>query len=155
MAFSATLLSSATARTGLRVIYAIANGAATYGPFVDERPAGENVADYINAAASAFAGRLSDAEIATNVADVLANGSLATPSLKFSTAADNFAALRVAYATATQLQAVMIGDFLNTLTNAQLAAAFGITAGQAATLRTNKLAPAAALATSIRASAGQ
>lgn len=34
----------------------------------------------------------------------------------------------------------------------QIATAFGITTGRAATLRTNKLDPAAALATSIRAS---
>jgi hypothetical protein len=94
-------------------------------------------------------------EIASNIADVAANGSLANPVLNYSTAAANFLVLRAVFGLATQLQAVMVGDFLNTLSNAQLASAFGITTGQAATLRTNKLAPAAALAASIRASAGQ
>lgn len=156
MAYSATLLSSGPARSGLRVIYSIFDGvSATYGPFVDERPLGEVVATYIAAVAAAFPTLLANAEIASNVSDVTTNGSLATPSLKFSVAADNFSALRVAYATATQIQAVMIGDFLNTLTNAQLAAAFNITTTQAQTLRTNKLQPAATLATSIRASIGQ
>lgn len=94
-------------------------------------------------------------EIAANVADVLVNGSLATPRLVYSTAAQNFAGLRVAYATATREDAIMIGDFLDTLTNGQLATAFSITVGAAATLRTNKLDPAAALAASIRSSVGQ
>lgn len=94
-------------------------------------------------------------EVAANVADVLANGSLASPQLVYSTAAQNVAGLRAAYATATREDAIMIGDFLDTLTNAQLATAFGITVGQAATLRTNRLDPAAALAASIRSMAGQ
>ena len=94
-------------------------------------------------------------EVARNVADVLANGSLATPSLVYSTAAQNFAGLRLAYASATRNDAIMIGDFLDTLTNGQIATAFGITTGQAATLRANKLDSAAALATSIRAAVGQ
>lgn len=98
---------------------------------------------------------LDKGEVQANISAVLAFGSLAAPTLVYSTAGTNFAALRVAYLSATQFQAVMIGDYLNTLTNGQLATAFGITTGQAGTLRTNKLAPAAALATSIRATVGQ
>lgn len=94
-------------------------------------------------------------EVAANVADVLANGSLATPRLVYSTAAQNFAGLRAVYASATRQDAIVIGDFLDTLTNSQLATAFSITVGAAATLRTNRLDPAAALAASIRAAAGQ
>jgi hypothetical protein len=113
----------------------------------------------LNAALAAYATQLgldiTAAEIASNVASVLALGSLASPVLVYSTAAANFAALRVAYQTATQFQAVMIGDFLNTLTSNQLQNAFGLTAGQVTTLQTNKLQPAATLASSIRATVGQ
>jgi hypothetical protein len=99
--------------------------------------------------------QIKQAEISANIAQVMAVGSLASPTLVYSTAAENFAALRTAYQTSTQVQAVMIGDFLNTLSNAQLQAAFGLTAGQVTTLRTNKLTPAASLAASIRATVGQ
>ena len=116
---------------------------------------GFDTAAHLTASAVQLIADLTAAEINDNVSQVLALGSLANPVLAFSVASDNFAALRTAYATATQLQAVMIGDFLNTLTNGQLATAFGITTGQASTLRTNKLAPAASLATSVRASVGQ
>ncbi len=93
-------------------------------------------------------------EIVRNIVDVTANGSLASPTLVYSTAAANFSALRAAYLNMVREDAIMVGDYLNTLTDNQNATAFGITTGQAATLRTNKLAPAAALATSIRATVG-
>lgn len=98
---------------------------------------------------------LTASEINDNINQVTTLGSLAAPNLVFSAAPANFAALRIFYAAATQIQAVMVGDFLNTLTNGQLQTAFGITAGQVTTLRTNKLTPAANIADSIRASAGQ
>ncbi len=111
------------------------------------------------AALSTYAAQLADdiqaREIAKNIADAATNGSLAHPTLVYSTAAQNFAALRAVYQFATQVQAIMIGDYLNTLTDVQLQNAFGLTSGQVTTLRTNKLAPAASLATSIRAAAGQ
>jgi hypothetical protein len=94
-------------------------------------------------------------EILRNIDDVTTNGSLATPSTEYSTPAQNFTGLKLAYAVATRVEAIMIGDFFNTLTNNQLQNAFGLTAGQVTTLRTNKLAPAASLATSIRAASGQ
>ncbi len=94
-------------------------------------------------------------EIGRNIVQVITLGSLAVPTFVHSTVAQNAATLRAFYQVSTQLQAVMIGDFLNTLTNAQIATAFSITTQQAATLRTNKLAPAAALAADIRAAAGQ
>lgn len=94
-------------------------------------------------------------EIAKNVATITVDGSLASPTLVYSTLAENRTVLREVYRNATRTEAIMIGDFLNTLTDNQLATVFGITTGQAATLRTNKLAPAASLATSIRAAVGQ
>lgn len=94
-------------------------------------------------------------EIAANVAAVTANGSLATVSLTYSTAAENRAAGRLAYQNATRTDAIMIGDFLSSLNDNQLQTIFGMTAGQVTTLRANKLTPAASLASSIRAAAGQ
>lgn len=113
----------------------------------------------LSAALSAYATQLgldiTAAEILRNINAVTSLGSLAAPTLVYSTAAANFAALRLVYQTATQFQAVMIGDFLNTLTSVQLQNAFGLTAGQVTTLQTNKLQPAASLAASIRATVGQ
>lgn len=94
-------------------------------------------------------------EIVRNVTQVMTLGSLAVYTFLHSTVAQNAAALRAAYLIATQLQAIMIGDALSILTNVQLQTAFGLTAGQVTTLRTNKLTPAAALAADIRASVGQ
>jgi len=100
-------------------------------------------------------GYLTRNEIRTNIESVSRYGSLVpSVTLDYSTATQNASALREAYKTMVQAEAVMVGDYLNTLTNAQIANAFGITTGQAATLRTNKLAPAAALAASLRAETG-
>lgn len=98
--------------------------------------------------------QLRGSEIAANVAAVMLDGSAASYTLAYSTAAQNFAALRAAYQGATRTQAIMVGDFLASLTNGQIQTAFGLTAGQVATLRTNKLTPAAAAAATIRAAAG-
>lgn len=117
--------------------------------------ASDNVTTMMNARiASINAGMVAD-EIQKNITDVLANGSLANPTSVYATPLQSFAGLRAAYATATQREAIMIGDFLSSLTDPQLQTAFGMTAGQVTTLRTNKLTPAANLATSIRAAAGQ
>lgn len=94
-------------------------------------------------------------EIANNVADVVMNGSFASPTFVYSTQGANLAALRLDYQTATQVEAIMVGDFLSSLTNGQLQSIFSMTAGQVTTLRANKLTPAATLADSIRAAAGQ
>ncbi len=114
--------------------------------------------DDTNAALAAYAialeSTLEQAEIASNIMDVATNGSLATPVLRFTTAAQNFAALRAVYQFATQVLAIMVGDFLSTLTNGQLQTAFNLTSGQVATLRTNKLTPAASTAATIRAASG-
>jgi hypothetical protein len=48
----------------------------------------------------------------------------------------------------------MIGDFLSTLTNAQLQTLFSMTSGQVTTLRSSKLTPAASAAATIRAATG-
>lgn len=93
-------------------------------------------------------------EVAANIASVLANGSLATVAVKYSTLAQNRTALRAAYLAATKQDAIMIGDFLSAQTTATLQALFGMTSAQVTTLRTNKLSPAASAASTIRASSG-
>jgi len=114
--------------------------------------------DDLNAALAAYAVILADniklAEIAANVAAVTANGLLATISMVYSTAAENRAAGRIAYQNATRTDAIMIGDFLSSLTDAQLQNIFNMPAGQVTTLRTNKLTPAATAAATIRAATG-
>lgn len=104
-------------------------------------------------AATLLAGEVAR-ETADNIADILNNGSLATVTLLYVTAAQLQTALRDAYRTATRLQAIMIADYLSTLTNAQLQTLFGLTAAQATTFRTNKLTPAATTASAIRAAVG-
>ena len=115
-------------------------------------------ADDLNVAMAAYAVILASninlAEIAGNVAAVTANGSLATISLLYSTAAENRAAGRLANQMATKTEAIMIGDFLSSLTDGQLQTVFSVTAGQVTTLRSNKLTPAATLAASIRSATG-
>lgn len=98
---------------------------------------------------------LQNQETDTNVAQVTTIGSLAAPTFNYSTVNQNLAALRAAYQTSTQTQAIMIGDYLSTLTDAQLQNIFGLTAGQVTTLRSNKLTPAATMAASIRSAVGQ
>lgn len=93
-------------------------------------------------------------EIETNVGSVTAIGSEATITLVYSTAGQNRTALRAAYLSATRVEAVMIGDFLNTLTDGQLQALFSMNLAQVLLLRTNKLGPAAATASSIRSTTG-
>lgn len=93
-------------------------------------------------------------EITNNINAVETLGSLATPVFNYSTVANNIAALRQVYLLSTQTQAIMIGDFLNSLTNAQLETAFNLTLQEVTTLRTNYLSPAATTAVSIRSAMG-
>ncbi len=107
------------------------------------------------AAQTLTADQLTTQEIAANLDSVITVGSEASISLNYSTGLQNIAGIRVVYQTASRIQAVMIGDFLNTLTDAQLRVAFSMTLAQAQALRANKLVPAAAIAASIRSAAGQ
>lgn len=116
--------------------------------------AGADAAAALTAYAARLPGDLRDNEIASNIEAVMALGSLAGVTLQHSTAAQNFTALRQAYQTMTKTEAIFAGDFLSSLSNAQLQNAFGLTAGQVTTLRSNKLTPAAAAAATIRNSVG-
>jgi hypothetical protein len=93
-------------------------------------------------------------EIAQNIAAVTSLGSLATVTFVYSTPAQNVTALRSAYRNATQVEAIMIGDFLSSLTDVQLENAFSLSLAQVTTLRANRLTPAANAAAAIRAAVG-
>lgn len=116
--------------------------------------AGFDAVARLAADASAMGPQLTASEVAANIAAVSTIGSLASPTFVYSTVPVNVAALRAAYQVATQVQAIMMGDFLASLTNGQLQTAFGLTAGQVTTLRTNFLTPAANAAATIRAAVG-
>lgn len=155
-----TIASSSTSNTtqadGRKSVtehFTLSNGATYVFSFTAE--AADDLAARLTADGTRLLAELVIDEIASNMGNIETDGSLAVVTLAFSTAAQNAAAIRAIYKSATRSQAAMIGDFLNTLTDAQNAAAFGITTTQAATLRTNTLVPAATLAANIRAAAGQ
>jgi hypothetical protein len=115
-------------------------------------PAGStpaSLAAQLTTDATALAANLASTEVANNLATVLALGSLAHPTENYSTSPQNVAAL--AAAAPTGLQAVMCGDYLNTLTSAALEAAFGWTLQQAQTNQTTYFQPYAAAAATVRA----
>jgi hypothetical protein len=97
---------------------------------------------------------IATAEAQADLDRIKADGSLATVTTVYATISDVRAALRAAYVTATRTEAIMIGDFLSTLTNAQLQTLFSMTSGQVTTLRSSKLTPAASAAATIRAATG-
>ncbi len=128
-----------------------------YGPFVELRGLADDISAFLTAHAAALLASLVAAEIADRLSLIVANGSLAVvPALRFATLADVQAALRAFYSTAVRDDAIMVGDYFNVTfpTDAQLRVVLGITLAQATALRANKLAPATALATSIRAATG-
>lgn len=122
-------------------------------PYLAE--AGLDVEAVKAARAAALSAQLDAEEAQANVAAIMRDGSLAQVTTANTTLAAIRTALRAAYAAATRTDAIMIGDFLSTLTNAQLQTLFGMTSGQVTTLRSNKLTPAASAAATIRAATGQ
>lgn len=114
----------------------------------------DNLSTNLAIHATNFGNDLANNEININVSQIELVGSLASPTFVYSTTAQNLAALRAAYKIATQTQAIMIGDFLSSLTNAQLQSIFSDTLAQINTLRTNFLTPAATNAAAIRAALG-
>lgn len=116
---------------------------------------GFNLATALAAHAVSLGAQLRASEIEGNLDSVVTLGADATVTFRHSNVAQNAAGLRERYRRAIRIEAVMMGEYLAGLTNGQLQAAFGLTAGQVTTLRTNKLTPAAAQATAIRAAAGE
>lgn len=151
-----TLLSSHPARTGVRVVFTETHDDGTvFGPFVEMRPSVDDITAFLATYAAALLQTLQAAEIADRLARIIQDGSLATvPALRFAVLADVRAGLRQAYQFATRSEAIMIGDYLNSLTDTQLRGLFSMTAAQVTNLRTDRLAPAASAATQIRAASG-
>lgn len=115
---------------------------------------GVDINAVLSARATQILNDLVRTEIAANLSRILADGSLANVTIVYATLADIRTALREAYQNATRLDAIMLGDFLSSLTNGQLQTLFSMSAGQVTSLRTNKLTPAATEAASIRQTTG-
>jgi len=115
----------------------------------------ESLPSALSAYAVQLASDLASAEASAWVERIKQDGSTVTVTLTHSTLAAVRSALRQAYQNATRTEAIMLADFLGTLTDGQLQTLFSMTAGQVTSLRTNRLTPAASLATSIRTAAGQ
>ena len=110
----------------------------------------------LSAYAAALPEMLKQAEIQKNIDLAKTQGSLAKPYITavHMTVQEGGAALRAYYKTAVEGEAILIGDYLNTVTDQQLMNAFQINATQAANLRANKLVPAASKAAAVRAETG-
>jgi hypothetical protein len=123
-------------------------------PFDYLANAGTDFNAKLAARATTLAAKIAADEINTNIIQIATQGSLAVLTFNYTAAVDQLPFARAAYVNATQMQAIMTGDFLSSLTNGQLQTIFSMTAGQVTTLRANKLTPAANAAASIRAASG-
>ncbi len=83
------------------------------------------------------------AEISRNLSLIYELGPLAVPTVTYATTAQNGAAIREEYKTATREQVWALGAFLNTLTNPQLGNLFGVSGAALTALRTRLQAAAA------------
>jgi len=108
----------------------------------------------INTVIASIAAQAIQSEIDANMTAIRTLGSLAVPTFNSSSVPLNVAALRAIYLTVTKTDAVFIGDYLNSLSDAQLRSAFSLSAASVIQLRSTYLVPAAATATTIRNSVG-
>lgn len=89
-------------------------------------------------------------EIANNINIISTLGMNAHPITVYSTSAQSVAALYAAWPNFTNTQAIYTGEYLNTLNDAQIEAAFGFTQQQADTYRASYWVPYATIAASLR-----
>lgn len=151
-----TLISSQTYRTNrIRIIWVQTQNQIVFGPFMTIRPDTETVNDYLLAHATRLLESLVEIELNSALSLIAKDGSLAiVPPLVYTTVGDVRIALRSFYLSATMLESVMLGDYLNSLADATLRNLFNFTQAQVNNLRTNKLSPAATIAANIRAASG-
>lgn len=97
---------------------------------------------------------LATKEVAANMSRAMTLGRFAVNVTKYSTAAQNVAALTAAWPTLLNVQAIFIGDYLNTLSDAVLQSVFGWAPAYEANIRTTYLIPYAAMADNIRNATG-
>lgn len=118
-------------------------------------PVGTDKAAHLSGLANGVLDELAQNEINANVLLAATLGSAATLSFVYSAATDNAAAIRVAWQSAVKIEAIMLADYLGSLSNAVLVVVFGFTLAQVLALRTNVLTGAASVANAIRNAAGQ
>jgi hypothetical protein len=118
-------------------------------------PGGTDLNAMLSADASDLLQRLQFGEIKDNVDQIELVGSIAVLANTYSTLPQTATAARNSYQGATQQQAIMIADWMNTLTDTQLMNLFNMTQTQVTNFRNNKLIPAANTAASIRGAQGQ
>jgi large-conductance mechanosensitive channel len=79
---------------------------------------------------------LIDQEIQRNLAEIYEKGQLAVVRVQYASAAENGAAARLAYKTATREQVMALGAYLNTLSNVTLGNLFGLAGAALTAFRT-------------------
>lgn len=105
--------------------------------------------------AAAIAAEKIASEVSQNISAIVHQGSLASIKLVRSTAAQNLGPLREAYRNADREAAIMVADYLATLTDAQLRNIFSKIQAEVTALRATKLTPAIDMANTIRAARGE
>lgn len=116
--------------------------------------------DDLNAAMATHANNLGNSlannEVASNLsnAETLGKNANGINVTIYSTAAQNIAALTAAWPTMLNIQAIFVGEYLSTLSDAVLQSVFGWSPAYEQTVRTNFLTPYATLAASIRTATG-
>lgn len=157
MAFITTLIATQPARGKQQVIFSHFDDetGSTFGPFVEFRPKADDISAFFLASRAGLQSSLAASEIADCLSRVRDSGSLAVLKLHYAVLDDVSIAVREAYRLATKTDAVMLGDYLSKLTDAQLKALFAATDGEVTTLKSGKLTPAATSAIAVLTSAGQ
>ena len=116
--------------------------------------AADDLTAAMNAHAIDLGVNLAAQEVAENMNRAMTLGKFAVNVTHYSTAAQNTAALTAAWPTLLNTQAIFIGEYLNTLSDAILQSVFGWTALYEANIRTTYLIPYAAMAANIRSATG-
>jgi len=116
---------------------------------------GTDIAAIAAARVASIDAALIEDDIKRAMQQILSLGSQASIALAHATTAQLRSRIRTRFRNAARTDAVMLGDFLAQLTDAQLAALFGLTLSQVATLRVSKLDPARTAADTLRALVGE
>lgn len=115
---------------------------------------GDDLTAAMNAHAADLGANLAAQEVADNMNRAMTLGKFANNVTIYSTPAQNTAALNAAWPNLLNVQAIFIGEYLNTLSDAVLEAVFGWTPAHTASVRSTFLVPYASMAASIRSATG-
>ena len=153
---SSVIASDSRQKDGRRWIYEIHTdqiGAQWYNSYLCE--ANFNAVAQLPLDAAQLWSNIQSNEIAKDLANIEANGSLATVTTVYVTLAQVITAARAAFATATALQVINLGDWFNTLSFVQLQTAFNFPNVTAYTnFKASWFTPNATIASNIRTSVG-